>query len=142
MDKTDFSEVERRAALNAVHIPTDAGEHAAGLAAILARIPDGWGRWIGCGRGWYPLLIETDQKLAALDPDYTVMQVKEKFGELAFYCALAHGSSAAGHAIVDEAARRSFSICELCGAPGSTREGGWIQTLCDEHADGRPASSE
>ena len=23
--------------------------------------------------------------------------------------------------------------CEICGAPGERREGGWIRTLCDTH---------
>jgi hypothetical protein len=71
--------------LNAVHVPEDAGEHAAGLERILRRIPDGWGRWIGCDAGWYPLLVELDQKLAALLPEYEIHQVKEKYGTLRFY---------------------------------------------------------
>lgn len=71
--------------INAVHVPEDAGEHAAGLERILRRIPDGWGRWIGCDTGWYPLLVELDQKLAALLPEYEIHQVKEKYGTLRFY---------------------------------------------------------
>lgn len=71
--------------INALHVPEDAGEHAEGLERILRRIPDGWGRWIGCDSGWYPLLVELDQKLAALLPEYEIHQVKEKYGTLQFY---------------------------------------------------------
>lgn len=71
--------------LNALHIPEDAGEHADGLRRILLRIPDGWGRWISCSRGWYPIVIELDEQLATLFPGYELHQVKEKFGGLRFY---------------------------------------------------------
>jgi hypothetical protein len=71
--------------LNAIHAPDDAGEHADALRRMLARIPDGWGRWISCSRGWYPLIVELDEHLAALFPEYQLEQVKEKYGGLRFY---------------------------------------------------------
>jgi hypothetical protein len=37
---------------DALHIPADAGQHAAALEKILRRIPDGWGRWISHDSGW------------------------------------------------------------------------------------------
>ncbi|MGI8557872.1 MAG: hypothetical protein ACR2ND_06135 [Solirubrobacteraceae bacterium] len=52
------------------------------------RIPDGWGRWISCGRGWYPLLVELDAELDTLLPAYRLYQVKEKFAGLRFYWAV------------------------------------------------------
>lgn len=74
--------------INTLHLPEDAGEHAAGLERILGRIPDGWGRWIGCDAGWYPLLIDLDRQIAALLPEYEIHQVKEKYGTLRFYWGL------------------------------------------------------
>lgn len=74
--------------LNIPLLPPDAGKHAEGLKRILARIPEGWGRWISCGPGWYGLLVELDQKLAAIAPDYEIHQVKEKFGTLCFYTSM------------------------------------------------------
>jgi hypothetical protein len=73
------------ALLNALHVPNDAGEHADALRGMLVRIPDGWGCWISCDRGWYPLLVELDEQLRTLLPDYVVHQVKEKFGGLRYY---------------------------------------------------------
>ncbi len=69
----------------ALDVPEDAGEFADGLRGILIRIPDGWGRWIGCERGWYPLLTELDGELAVVLPRYRIYQVKEKFAGLRFY---------------------------------------------------------
>jgi len=71
--------------LNSEWLPEDAGEHADGLLKIIRRIPENWGRWISCGSGWYPLLVELDEKLAQIEPDYEIHQVKEKFGTLRYY---------------------------------------------------------
>jgi hypothetical protein len=79
-EKTDLNEF-----LDEFHVPEDAGEYAEDLGKILKRIPPRWGRWISCDRGWYPLIIELDQKLAEIFPDYELHQVKEKFGTLRYY---------------------------------------------------------
>jgi len=71
--------------LDAIHVPDDAGEHRAGLERILRRIPDGWGRWIGCGPGWYPIIVDLADAIAELVPEYEIHQVKEKYGTLRFY---------------------------------------------------------
>ncbi len=77
--------VDYQKLLNTPHVPEDAGEHAEAFARMLARIPDGWGRWISCNRGWYELLVELDEQLSALFPSYIIHQVKEKFGGLRVY---------------------------------------------------------
>jgi hypothetical protein len=56
-------DVDRDTLLNALHIP-----------------PDGWGRWIDHGAGWYPIVVTCDEHLAAMDADYVVHQIKEKYG--------------------------------------------------------------
>jgi len=72
--------------INSTHVPKAAGEHEEALIRILMRIPDGWGRWISCDPGWYPIIVELDAALTALDPNYEVHQVKEKYGTLRYYC--------------------------------------------------------
>jgi hypothetical protein len=37
------------------------------------------------GAGWQPLIDELDRQLRELDPDYMVLQIKEKFGGLRYY---------------------------------------------------------
>lgn len=71
--------------LNTIYVPENAGDHADALRRILERIPERWGRWISCDKGWYPLVIELDCKLAEIFPDYELHQVKEKFGTLRYY---------------------------------------------------------
>ena len=38
------------------------------------------------GKGWMPLVLECHRKLTALDPEYYIVQIKEKFGTLRYYC--------------------------------------------------------
>lgn len=68
-----------------INMPEDAGEYADGLKAIMERIPSGWGRWIRCDKGWYPLIINLNDELTNIDPNYELCQVKEKFGGLRYY---------------------------------------------------------
>lgn len=62
------------------------------------------------------------------------VQVKEKFGTLRFYYS---GGDDFVSGIEHMAESMTAVTCETCGAPGKSRSGGWIQTLCDAHAEGR-----
>lgn len=133
------SELDSSRLLNSLHVPKDAGEHEEALARMLQRIPDGWGRWIGCRAGWYPLIVKLDQDLAEIDPTYEINQVKEKFGTLRYYIELSDEARANPDAqqradeLIAEAERTSSTICEQCGQPGSLKQtvGYWYRTLCD-----------
>jgi hypothetical protein len=119
--------------MNALHVPPDAGEYEGALRALLERIPDGWGRWIRCGPGWYPILAELEGRLREIDPDYRVLQVKEKFGTLRFYWS--GRSREAGDEAVRDAELASTHTCELCGARGKLRvRRSWLRTVCDSCA--------
>lgn len=123
-----------------LHVPGDAGEYEDGLRRIMLRIPDGWGRWIGCSRGWYPIVIELDQQLAAIDAAYEVTQCKEKLSGLRYYFAASEGVSEADQQrmreLVREAEAQAEITCELCGEPGvrHARSSGWLKTLCSDCA--------
>lgn len=115
---------------NAVHVPPDAGEYEDAIRVLLERIPDGWGRWISCGPGWYPILAELEGRLREIDPDYRVLQIKEKFGTLRFYWTSRHDEAAQVAVAAAEAA--SARTCERCGAAGRLRiRRTWMQTVCD-----------
>ncbi|MGQ0623162.1 MAG: hypothetical protein ACT4PP_00665 [Sporichthyaceae bacterium] len=97
--------------------------------------PDGqW--WFECDRGWAPLIAELEAKLRDLSPDYTIGQVKEKFGGLRYYADAGDVDEVTGkqfRGVIREAEARSYEICERCGAPGGlSRRGtyGWVKTLC------------
>ena len=77
--------LDSKTVLDALHLPADAGEFEDGLEQVLRRIPDGWGRWISCDAGWYPIIVALDEQISSIAPGYEVHQVKEKYGTLRFY---------------------------------------------------------
>lgn len=114
------------------------------------------------GPGWRPLLQRLHGDLLAVSPDYSVQQVKEKYGLLRVYLYtgllrhMATGSDRlpepheadrykqeddAAQRLVDAAEEESGRICEACGNPGRTRDRAWIKTLCD-HCAATPSGSE
>lgn len=90
--------------------------------------------------GWRGLVTELDEKLRQRWPNYTIHDIKEKFGTLRFYADpnvsppdIAEEGWDAGldayeqwrdehvipfQALIREYEHRSESICELCGKPG------------------------
>lgn len=102
-------------------MPGPTGPSRADLERVLARIHEEDHREIRCKPGWYPIIIDLDQKLAELCPGYVVLQVKEKWAGLRYYFELPAGSGDQPalrrkmHALVDEAESRAATTCELCG---------------------------
>lgn len=80
---------------------------------------------IECGEGWkslYEPLIDLCKQEGV-----EIAQIKEKFGTLRFYVA-----SAPDHIYdaIDEAEKKSETMCEKCGDAGSIKTDGWMRTLC------------
>ncbi|MFC7754589.1 hypothetical protein [Tsukamurella soli] len=127
--------------LNKLHVPDDAGEWRDGLVRLMSRIPDGWGRWISCDKGWYPLLVQLDAALAEIDPGYELHQCKEKYGTLRFYYSPSDDTPGGARERMDQLVRAAENateiMCERCGAPGRQmyRASGWTKTLCTSCAD-------
>jgi len=77
-----------------------------------------------CGDGWKVIIGHTHEKLKYIDPDYKVVQIKEKFGGLRYYfdSSLYYGSIA--HEIMNDiilgAELEASRTCELCGANKSS----------------------
>ena len=94
-----------------------------------------WG--FECGDGWYDIL----DNLCGAISQYTydadevyVDQIKEKFGRLRFYLSKEDDVI---HGMVTLAEYMSGHTCEMCGAPGKTRDVSWLVTLCDKHNNER-----
>ncbi|OPX11850.1 hypothetical protein B1790_06400 [Mycobacterium sp. AT1] len=104
-------------------------------------MPERWGRWIDHGPGWYALVVSVDERLAAIDPNYVIHQVKEKYGTLRYYCSPAGDESATQQqatfdSILAEAESASATTCERCGRPGVLRHSAnLVKTLCSSCAD-------
>jgi len=101
-----------------------------------------WG--FECGDGWFNILdqlmgeiqhhIDWKNKKEAVVAQVTLDQVKEKFGTLRFYYT---GGDDYIRGMITMAEAMSGVTCEECGAPGQRSGGGWITTLCEEHATER-----
>jgi len=63
------------------------------------------------------------------EPNYPRMaQIKEKYGELTVYL---DGATDKMYELVYEASKKSLTICDECGGPGTLRTNGWWRTVCD-----------
>lgn len=107
---------------------------------IMNRIPVYWGKWVDVGPGWYDLIVRLDEDIAKLDPNYTIAQVKEKFGGLRYYIDTINPDvAAAAQLLVGAAERKSEETCEVCGEPGElSTKTSWYKTVCPEHLDKPP----
>lgn len=90
------------------------------------------------GPGWYSIIINLDNKLSMLDPDYKILQIKEKFGTLRYYYISDTKITSIREAMnryVRYAEIESSKTCELCGdATMVSRQNNfinkWIKTIC------------
>lgn len=84
-------------------------------------LPEGW--W----SLFQQLLAESDQ----LDPSFSVVQAKQKFGELRVYL---QSYPPRALDLIDAATVASKSTCEVCGGEAVLRvTRGYYQTLCGIH---------
>jgi predicted phosphodiesterase len=110
-----------------------------GLMRVLRRFRPTESADLSIGRGWDGLVIQLNDALAALDPGYTIDQVKQKFGGLRYYATPSSlDTAAAFHHLINAATRDSFRTCEQCGRPGTPTqtERGSYWTACPTCASG------
>ena len=103
-------------------------------------LPEGFPRpriLSGVGKGWWPIVMRAHGLMFALDPDYTVDQVKEKMGTLRYYYTPESDDPETVNRmrrLVSEAELASTVTCEVCGKPGELDQSKrWLLTLCPEH---------
>ena len=83
------------------------------------RYPEPYG--IECNDGWKDIIRNTDDKLKFIDPEYTIAQIKEKFGGLRYYYDHSFESyddirCEIMDDIIRSAEHEASRTCELCGA--------------------------
>jgi len=94
-----------------------------------------------CDRGWYTLIDEFCQELKKLieskypeyktgDPQFEILQVKEKFGRLCIYTNFSNDDI---DELVEKYEKLSLATCEVCGSSGKLRRrAGWYKTVCNK----------
>jgi hypothetical protein len=84
------------------------------------------------GDGWLPLIKLIDCYIAGYDPNYSILQIKEKFGGLRYY--YSSTKTEESYAFVTLLTSLSTSICENCGVVDNNIvvSGSWLKAYCDK----------
>jgi len=87
---------------------------------------------IYCGDGWFDIIYNLCNEISPFRPK--VMQIKEKFGGLRFYCMFPNeDNSKKGYDFIRKAEQQAYKTCEQCGSPGELRiHNGWRSLKCDQ----------
>lgn len=91
------------------------------LTNVLKRfVVDGFPALIACDEGWHQLIVSLDIELSKIDSNYTVVQIKEKFGTLRYYIAsdATERKLRKMHKIIQRYEYLSSKTCEKTGGPG------------------------
>lgn len=85
------------------------------------------------GVGWHNIVKDLTFKLHRLDPHFTLIQVKEKFGSLRYSATTEHSRlEIVFKAEISTATELAKSTCEKCGDSGVHRGNlPWEKVLCD-----------
>lgn len=94
-----------------------------------------WG--LCCGDGWYSIIERVCSQIEyycreAKKPLPVFAQAKEKYGTLRLDL---DGGDSIVDVLVSQAERDAEQACEVCGDWGVLIRKGWLQTLCEKHAD-------
>ena len=89
------------------------------LLPVLSRINPEYGVRISCDEGWWKLVSICDKELSLLDPQYTIFQIKEKFGGLRYYYSPSNPHKSESMDLVVRKYEKICSMtCEVTGGHG------------------------
>ena len=90
--------------------------------------------------GWYQIVVDCDNLLTEIDPDYQIAQIKQKFGGLRYYFQPSDVNNGELYvkmnSVVLAYEKIASMTCEATGKPGvlMKSKGGWVKTLDPEYA--------
>lgn len=104
------------------------------LQLLYSRIVEGG--YVSVPDGWIDLVLDLHEKISYIDPDYKIVQAKEKFGGLRYY--INHSLDGIAPRIISDlifyAESRSLKLCQVCGSTGSlVNSHGRYSTFCPQH---------
>jgi len=93
-------------------------------------------RWYGFAHpfGWGKIVLDLYNAIEEIAPGHKVLQVKEKFGGLRYYCESDVREDVS--ALIDEAEKKAADTCQICGnSPAETMANprGWVVCVCMDH---------
>ena len=111
------------------------------VAKLIDKFLPNYYKSVDVDEGWYQIVVDCDNLLTEIDPDYKIAQIKQKFGGLRYYFQpssteyndeLWEKMNAVVHTYEDIA----WVTCEATGNPGVLMKssGGWLKTLDPEYA--------
>ena len=107
------------------------------LTKLFTRFENSPAIYFSIGPGWFHLLADLHEKLFHLDPNYTIFQIKEKFGGLRFYASfynISPISEKIAFDLIAYAESKSLYICEICSNYGYVSEHKhWLSARCKDH---------
>ena len=102
---------------------------------LTKKFAPGYYQSIDVDEGWYQIVLDCDKEVSAIDPDYIILQVKQKFGGLRYYCQSSQPDNPELFAQINSIIKKYENIaavtCEVTGNPGvlMKSETGWHKTL-------------
>ena len=102
---------------------------------LTKKFAPGYYQSIDVDEGWYQIVLDCDKELSAIDPDYIILQIKQKFGGLRYYCQSSQPDNPELFAQINSVIKKYENIaavtCEVTGNPGvlMKSETGWHMTL-------------
>ena len=103
-------------------------------------VPEYW-KSIDVDEGWYRIIVDCDKELTAIDPNYQIFQIKQKFGGLRYYVQPSQSDTLkAMNEVISKYEAIAAKTCEATGKPGILMKsiGGWYKTLNPEYAESTP----
>ena len=110
------------------------------VEALRKKINPSYGQYVAVDEGWYQIIVDCDNELTAIDPNYSILQIKEKFGGLRYYMSPSNDTTVeqrdAMHKVVSKYEVVAAQTCEATGLPGVLMKsvGGWLKTVNPEYA--------
>lgn len=113
-----------------------------GFDALASHLVFKGGKRIKVGAGWLTVLVDLNEKLERISPNYQLLQVNAVDGRMRIFAKYEStgnnvDNSAAKdefYSLIYEAESRTRNMCEVCGSHGSPRLIGYfVMTRCVEH---------
>ena len=109
--------------------------------ALAPKLQHSWSWCLPPGHGWTDLVVRTLETLDRRGTQYSIAQVKQKFGGLRLYLDFGDGASWRDRAFVEAVEHLCWGVCEECGTTKNvdqrTMRNSWITTLCEGCWNGR-----